>query len=419
MLSDDDWLDDPLDLVAVLDDGFPFDGRPLSARAIFEPETKTRTAQKRADALSLLLELRATLNEMMVQFRGTREQVERLDIRLERLERAHLRVPESMLVKTHPEPASLRSAEAPSMCHSIKVAVRPTQLDDLSADLIALIVSVVDRDDLFAVALSARKLRAAVTQNRRLCCGTITSIRSIHGTLPRLQWAVSCGLPLSPRLCVLSAERGALPQLAWLRSIGCAWDVQTTVAAALAGHLDLLRWAHLNGCPCNETTISSAAYGGHLEVLRWLRDNGCEWNWSTSSKAAEGGHLSVLQWLRAEGCPWDRWLCAGAAGSGHLEVLQWARANGCPWNGWTCSAAASDGHLEVIKWARANGCPWDASTCKTAAYCGHLNVLKWARAEGCPWDYEDVLRCAQISKTRTSQPHLAAEMVTWIEAQHG
>jgi hypothetical protein len=110
----------------------------------------------------------------------------------------------------------------------------------------------------------------------------MTRIGAALGSVGKLEWAASCGMPLSAKLLPRAARLGQLEPLRWLRAQGFAWE------------------------PCEQ------------------------WQEDACSNAAEGGHLSVLQWARADGCPWDGRTCASAAQSGHLAVLHWACANGCP-----------------------------------------------------------------------------------------
>jgi hypothetical protein len=222
------------------------------------------------------------------------------------------------------------------------------RLLDLPAELLVAIAAQLDEDDELAASLACRKLRAAVAGTERRKAGERLSTRvdSALGSVVKLEWAASCGMPLSAKLLTRAAQHGQLEPLRWLRAHGCAWE------------------------PCQrrrEGPCSSAAEGGHLSVLQWARADGCPRDERTCAKAAEGGQLAVLQWACANGCPWDADTCSWAAKGGHLAVLQWASAHGFPWNAFTCSWAAKGGHLAVLQWARAYGCPWDVATCSCAA----------------------------------------------------
>jgi hypothetical protein len=176
---------------------------------------------------------------------------------------------------------------------------------DLPAELLVAIAAQLAEDDELAAAasLACRKLRAAVagTARRKAGAWLSTKIGSALVSVGKLEWAASCGMPLSAKLLTRAARLGQLETLRWLGMHGCAWE------------------------PCERG-----------------REGPC-------SSAAAGGHLSVLQWARADGCPWDRMTCARAAEGGRLAVLQWARANGCPWDEGTCSRAAMGGHLAVLQ----------------------------------------------------------------------
>jgi hypothetical protein len=182
------------------------------------------------------------------------------------------------------------------------------RLLDLPAELLLAIVAQLAEDDELAASLACRKLREAVARTERRAAGArlSTSIGSALGSVGKLEWAASCGVPLSAELLTRTARLGQLEPLRWLRAHGYAWK---SCDRGQEG-------------PC-----SSAAIGGHLSVLQWGRADGCPWDWRTCRNAAEGGHLAVLQWARANGCPWNAYTCWRAAEGGHLAVLQWARAN--------------------------------------------------------------------------------------------
>jgi hypothetical protein len=163
---------------------------------------------------------------------------------------------------------------------------RPASLLDLPAELLVAVATQLAEDDELAASLACRKLREAVagTERHRAGAQLSTSIGSAFGSVGKLAWAASCGLPLSAKLLTHAARLGQLEHLRWLRAHGCAWEPCTL----------------FKGGPC-----SSAAEGGHLSVLQWARGNGCPWNRHTCASAARGGHLAVVQWARANGCPWD------------------------------------------------------------------------------------------------------------------
>jgi hypothetical protein len=252
------------------------------------------------------------------------------------------------------------------------------RLDDLTADALALVAGALEPDDELAASLSCRTVHAAVARARVQDgrAGSTTAPRSALSSVRKLEWAFSCGLPLSRALCARAAKDGKLAQLRWLRA---------------------------HGSQCDESTCRAAAGGGHLPVLQYLRAHGCPWNKRTCEAASYGGHLKVLRWARARGCPWDHHTTEAAADGGHLGVLQWARANGCPWNKRTCEAAAEGGHLEVLRWVRANGCPWCELTCWRAAWGGHIALLKWAYAHGCPLGSITVADARNMRETHLEQ----------------
>jgi hypothetical protein len=339
-----------------------------------------------------------------------RTQLERLDARLATIERRA-----APSAGRAPRPMAAARGRAPALL-------------ELPVDVLDKVVTCLAPDDELAASLACRKLRAALraAARARLRRPPLqTRVRSLLGSLGRLQWGVACaGAPLSTQLFADVAGLGDLRMLSWLRARGCPWSDAAAIPyvvtlgpcarAAAGGHFAVLRWLRAVGCPWDVRTCTYAAGGGHLSVVQWARANGCPWepdaghlaielgDWSLSSLvmhaghasrrpwcagtcafAAKGGHLSVLQWAHAHGCPWDACTCVYAARGGHLSVLQCPRANGCPWDDRACFAAAESGQLQ---WLHANGCPWNAGTCATAALGGNLSVLQWARAHGCPWN---------------------------------
>jgi hypothetical protein len=43
------------------------------------------------------------------------------------------------------------------------------------------------------------------------------------GSVGKLEWAASCGMPLSAKLLTRAARHGQLEPLRWLRRNGCEW----------------------------------------------------------------------------------------------------------------------------------------------------------------------------------------------------
>jgi hypothetical protein len=81
-------------------------------------------------------------------------------------------------------------------------------------------------DDELATSLACRKLREAIvgTERRRAGARLSTSIGSALGSVGKLEWAASCGMPLSAKLLTCAARLGQLEHLRWLRAHGCAWS---------------------------------------------------------------------------------------------------------------------------------------------------------------------------------------------------
>jgi hypothetical protein len=102
---------------------------------------------------------------------------------------------------------------------------------DLPAELLVGIAAQLAEDDELAASLACRKLRAAVAgaEPREAGARLSTKIGSVLVSVGKLEWAVSCGLPLSAELLTRAARAGQLELLSWLRALGCAlepwrWD---------------------------------------------------------------------------------------------------------------------------------------------------------------------------------------------------
>jgi hypothetical protein len=371
----------------------------------------SRHAKPEMALLCLLLEVRAQMRALNEQLARINAELSRIDARLCRMEGAAMapRAP---------------AAAAPPAVFCVAARVRPMLLLDLPLELLGAIATQLAEDDELATSLTGRKLREAVKASERRAAGgrLSTSIDSLISPQHRLEWAVSCGLPLSQKLLSSTTCAGHLEQVSWLRLHGCPWQPlslqrnpyssaaarrgdlamlrylhadgclfstdEMSADASENGHLAVLEWARANGSRFGRSVCAGAAMGGHLTVLQWLRANDCPWALGTCSIAAQHGHLPILQWARANGCPWDAQRCRGAADNGDIPMLEWLNANGCPWDELTCSHAAMHGHLAVLQWLRVNGCPWDGRTCVIAAHKGHEAVLHWARANGCPETWE-------------------------------
>jgi hypothetical protein len=125
----------------------------------------------------------------------------------------------------------------------------PCRLLDLPAELLVAVASQLAEDDVLAASFACRKLREAVAGTERHTTGVRLSTRigSALGSVGKLEWAASCGMPLSAKLLTRVARLGQLEPLRWLRAHGCTWE------------------------PCRqgrEGACSCAAEGGHLSVLQ-------------------------------------------------------------------------------------------------------------------------------------------------------
>jgi hypothetical protein len=110
------------------------------------------------------------------------------------------------------------------------------RLLDLPAELLVAIATQLAEDYELAASLACRKLREAVAGTERRAAGARLSTRigSALGSVGKLDWAASCGMPLSAKLLTRAARRGQLEQLRWLRAHGCAWAARGSRAREMA-----------------------------------------------------------------------------------------------------------------------------------------------------------------------------------------
>jgi hypothetical protein len=100
---------------------------------------------------------------------------------------------------------------------------RSAALLDLPAELLVAIATQLAEDDELAASLACSKLREAVAGTKRRAEGARLSTRigSAFGSVGKLAWAASCGMPLSAKLLTRTARLGELEHLRWLRAHGC------------------------------------------------------------------------------------------------------------------------------------------------------------------------------------------------------
>jgi hypothetical protein len=87
-------------------------------------------------------------------------------------------------------------------------------------ELLVAIAKQLAEDDELAASLACHKLREAVAATKRRAAGAQLSTRigSVLGSVGKLEWAASCGLPLSAELLTRAARLGQLEPLRWLRA---------------------------------------------------------------------------------------------------------------------------------------------------------------------------------------------------------
>jgi hypothetical protein len=146
------------------------------------------------------------------------------------------------------------------------------RLDDLPTELLALVVGALPPEDEMAASLCCRKLHEAAAEMRARegRAGSKTAAVSALWSVRRLEWGLSCGLPLSEALCERASRDGQLAQLRWLRAHGCPWDDCMCAAAAGGGHLNVLLWARANGSFWNDATWTIACVRHQLKAATCL-----------------------------------------------------------------------------------------------------------------------------------------------------
>jgi hypothetical protein len=226
----------------------------------------------------------------------------------------------------------------------------------LPKELLALIVSILDTNYYFHVALTCKALHIVVREvlnNKNIAMKT--NVKNMVVSVSLFEWAREHNCPLNR-----------------------AGDF-----AVKGGHLEVLKYMQEHRCwQFNKNdTCRLAAMGGHLEMLKYLYENHCRWGKMRSYYTSKGEYLKVMRaW------PQQEYACWYSARLGNLEMMRYLHEHGCPWHERTCCSAAEKGHLDVLRYAHEHGCPWDEWTCSAAARKGYLEVLRYAHEHGCPWD---------------------------------
>ena len=170
-------------------------------------------------------------------------------------------------------------------------------LDELPTDVLAIVISHLNQNQLPAFASTCRLFRET-QKNSKPARQLKTNLKDVQGQYVSREW------------------------LKWCVAFSSLKDGTVTKNKILA---------HIAFC---------TAYNGYLDVLEWIKKRHCDGN---------GNGMKLIS-------PWNQWTCYHAAKGGQRKVLQWLRNEGCPWNGWTCEGARSGGHPRVLKWLRSQGC---------------------------------------------------------------
>jgi hypothetical protein len=143
---------------------------------------------------------------------------------------------------------------------------------DLPAELLVAIATHLTEDDELAASLACRKLRQAVagTERRKAGARLSTRIDSALGSVGKLQWATSRGIPLDATLLTRAARHGQLEPLRWLRAYGWAWEpLQPGVKISARARLKAAI------CPCCSGRARMAARGTGRRARTQLRVGTC------------------------------------------------------------------------------------------------------------------------------------------------
>jgi hypothetical protein len=226
----------------------------------------------------------------------------------------------------------------------------------LPSALLTAIMSRLHQDNLFAVALVCRELRAATAEAAALlgCDGGQRLTRGITALLgppcesfeaflarrTRTEGAVTVA-PRDDSTRTGREAEDARRHLLLKRSLEQKQGKQpfarpartrlclTTQAAYLLDSrmLSFVQWGVACRAPLTRRLFARAAISSSLDMLRYLRAIGCPWDETVCSTAAYNGRLDVLQWAREEGCPWDAHVCKGTEGGLHGSL----RLGACKW----------------------------------------------------------------------------------------
>ncbi|KAJ1618337.1 hypothetical protein T492DRAFT_892227 [Pavlovales sp. CCMP2436] len=267
--------------------------------------------------LRLLLEVRDLAASICAWLERVGAALESLDCRVARLERG---TPPPPPADAPPPPMQPAGGADGGAMPAAQLSASATTLDDLPAELLALVAGALPLDGELAASLACRKLHAAVvcTRERDGRAGSRTSGELALDSVGKLEFALSCGLPLTAWLCAQAAGRGLLPQLAWLRAHGCPWDASSCTAAAegvgTRQRLQPITRATLHA-PMGASGTLSPAPLLHGVGMDWARANGC--NWDEQTILAAERVEAVVEWLRANGCP------EGEEGDGWESESEW------------------------------------------------------------------------------------------------
>ena len=209
----------------------------------------------------------------------------------------------------------------------------------MNADCIALVVEVLDQDDVFFFAMTCNLAYDIV---KKLGRPLKTRRQAMATSLNRAKWVVEnfkSDLYTTDNfilgICGLAAYLNNKEVLEWgiknnLLNILDECD-EIIYGAVLGNHISILenyKSELKEDLDIQLIACAKAATNGRLKVLIWLHKNGCQMNYMTTSTACFHNHLDILQWAVSQGCQWSPSDCLdGARARGYSDMEKWILDN--------------------------------------------------------------------------------------------
>lgn len=101
--------------------------------------------------------------------------------------------------------------------------------------------------------------------------------------------------------------------------------------AASNGYINVFRWL----VPKPEQHMpfmyitQCAAINDHIEIIKYIHEGNSFYKDNIMDYAVAGGQLSTVKWLLENGFTWDEWACIYAAMFEHIDILQYLQTKLC------------------------------------------------------------------------------------------